>query len=78
MLRDEEEALAGEEARRGGHGTSEYWMLKDFLKSIEEGTTPPIDVHVAMDYTVPGIVAAQSVEQAGATLPVPDSRDWVA
>jgi len=72
-----ERLKVGEEARRGGHGTSEYWMLKDFLKSIEEGATPPIDVHVAMDYTVPGIVAAQSVEQAGATLPVPDSRDWV-
>ncbi len=72
-----ERLKVGEEARRGGHGTSEYWMLKDFLGSIEEGATAPIDVHVAMDNTEPGIEAAQSVEHAGATLPVPDSRDWV-
>ena len=67
----------GEEARRGGHGTSEYWMLKDFLKSIKEDSAPPIDVHIAMDYTVPGILAAQSADEGGATLPVPNSRHWV-
>jgi len=67
----------GEEARRGGHGTSEHWMLQDFLKSIEEGSAPPIDVHTAMDYSLPGVLAAQSAEQGGATLPVPDTRDWV-
>jgi len=67
----------GEEARRGGHGTSEYWMLQDFLKSIEEGSAPPIDVHTAMDYSLPGVLAAQSAEQGGAALAVPDTRDWV-
>ena len=66
----------GEKAKQGGHGNTEYWMLKDFLESVQKGTTSPIDVHVAMDYTVPGIVAAQSAEQEGTTLPVPDSRDW--
>ncbi len=67
----------GEEARRGGHGSSEYWMLQDFLKSIEEGSAPPIDVHTAMDYSLPGVLAAQSAEKGGAALTVPDTRDWV-
>jgi len=71
-----ERLAVGEEARRGGHGTSEYWMVQDFLRSIEEGSSPAIDVHMAMDYTVPGILAAQSAEQGGAMLPVPDSRSW--
>jgi predicted dehydrogenase len=71
-----ERLAVGPEARRGGHGTSEYWMLLDFLRSIREGTPPPIDVHVALDYTLPGILAAQSAAEGGATLPVPDSRDW--
>jgi len=72
-----ERLTVGEEARRGGHGTSEYWLLQDFIRSVTEGSVPPIDVHLAMDYTVPGIVAAQSAEQGGDALPVPDTRAWV-
>jgi len=71
-----ERLAVGPEARRGGHGTSEYWMLLDFLKSIREGTPPPIDVHTALDYTLPGVLAAQSAAEGGTTLAVPDSRDW--
>jgi predicted dehydrogenase len=72
-----ERLAVGPEARRGGHGTSEYWMLLDFLKSIRQGTRAPIDVDTALDYTLPGILAAESAAQGGATLAVPDSREWV-
>jgi hypothetical protein len=52
-------------------------MLQDFVTGIQAGTPSPIDVHAAMDYSLPGIVAAQSAEQHGAVLSVPDSRGWV-
>jgi predicted dehydrogenase len=69
-----ERLAVSDEARRGGHGTSEYWLLQDFLRSIREGTKPPIDAYRGLDYTVPGIVARQSAEQGGVLLPVPDFR----
>jgi predicted dehydrogenase len=62
------------EARTGGHGNSEYWMLKDFQDAVRGKIAPPIDVHRALDYTLPGIVALESAELRGAPLAVPDSR----
>lgn len=64
----------GDEARSGGHGTSEYWLLRDFLAACRGEAPPPIDVYTALDYTVPGIVAVESDRQGGAALPVPDFR----
>ena len=65
---------AGEEARAGGHGSSEYWMMKDFLGAIRGERDSPIDACRALDYTVPGICAIESVAQGGAAIPVPDFR----
>jgi predicted dehydrogenase len=69
-----ERLAVGAEARAGGHGTSEYWMLKDFLAVVRGEAPPPIDVFRALDYTVPGILAVESHRQGGASLPVPDFR----
>lgn len=65
----------GPEARAGGHGTSEYWLLKDFLAATRGEIAPPIDVYRALDYTAPGIVAIESHRQGGTALPVPDYRE---
>ena len=62
---------APEEARKGGHGTSEYYMIRDFLGALEEGRRPPIDVVRAMDFTVPGIVAHESAMKGGEWMDVP-------
>ncbi|MFA5645549.1 MAG: Gfo/Idh/MocA family oxidoreductase [Candidatus Ratteibacteria bacterium] len=62
---------APEEARSGGHGTSEYYMIRDFLASIVNDTTPPIDVLRATEWTIPGIIAHQSAMQNGKWLEVP-------
>jgi predicted dehydrogenase len=64
-----------EEARRGGHGATEYWMLKDFIESIQRQEPPAMDVHRGLDYTVPGLCAAESVGKGGAVIAVPDSRE---
>jgi predicted dehydrogenase len=65
-----------EEARLGGHGTSEYWMLKDFLAAARGEIAPPIDVYRALDYTIPGILAIPSAEAVGAPQEVPDPRGF--
>jgi len=62
---------APEEAKLGGHGTSEYYLVKDFLDSIENDTTPPIDIVKAMDMTVPGIIAHEAAMKGNVWLDVP-------
>jgi predicted dehydrogenase len=65
------------ESRLGGHGTSEYWLLPEFMAAVGGGGRSPIDVHRALDYTLPGICAIASAEAGGAPVEVPDSRQWV-
>lgn len=62
---------APEEAKGGGHGTSEYYMIRDFLKAVKNNINPPIDVVRAMDFTVPGIVAHESAMSDGNWREVP-------
>lgn len=62
---------APEEAKKGGHGTSEYFMLRDFIDAVKNNTRPPIDVIRALDFTVPGILAHQSALAGGKMMEVP-------
>jgi len=65
----------GEEASQGGHGTCEYWMMKDFLAAIRGEKAPAIDVYRGLDYTVPGLCALESMEKGGAVVGVPNFRE---
>ena len=69
-----ERIAAPPEASFGGHGTSEYWLLRDFLATVRGEMACPIDVHRAMDYTLPGIVALESALTNGTPVAVPDTR----
>lgn len=62
---------APEEAKKGGHGTSEYYMIRDFLAAIENDTEPPINVFRATEWTIPGIIAHQSAMENGKWFDVP-------
>ncbi len=62
------------EASIGGHGTSEYWMLRDFLATVRGEMASPIDIDRAMDYTLPGVVALESALTNGTPIAVPDTR----
>jgi predicted dehydrogenase len=62
------------EARLGGHGTSEYFMLKDFVDCIVNDTKPAIDIYDAMDFTVPGLCAHLSAENSGNPVDIPNFR----
>lgn len=66
------------EARLGGHGTSEYWMLKDFMAAVRGEIAPPIDIYTSLDYGIPGILALESVRALGAPVEVPDPRSFPA
>jgi len=62
---------APEEAKHGGHGTSEYYMIREFLDALEAEQRPPIDVMRSMDFTVPGIIAHESAMSDGNWRDVP-------
>jgi predicted dehydrogenase len=64
------------EARVGGHGTSEYWLLKAFAAAVRGEAPCPIDVDRALDYTLPGVCAVESAAAGGAPVAVVDSRRW--
>lgn len=65
---------ADEAAKSGGHGTSEFWMMQDFIAAVRGERPSPIDAARALDYSVPGICAQESVAQGGAAIRVPDFR----
>jgi hypothetical protein len=64
------------EAGSGGHGTSEYWLLQDFVAAVRGERPAPIDVYRALDYTLPCIYAVASAAAGGAPMEVPDPRAW--
>lgn len=65
-----------EEARRAGHGGGDYWEVQDFVAAIQEDREPPIDIDLAMDMTLPGLVSQQSIAQGSTWVAVPDPRNW--
>lgn len=64
------------EASLGGHGTSEYWMLRDFLAAVRGEQEIPIDVYRGLDYTLPGVVSIASAQGGGTPHVVPDPRQF--
>jgi hypothetical protein len=67
---------APSEAYGGGHGTIGYYLVGDFIDTLESGSLrPPIDVIRAMDMTVPGICAHEAAMSAGEWVDVP-AFEW--
>jgi hypothetical protein len=64
------------EALQAGHGGGDYFEVMDFVNAIRGSAPCPIDIHKAMDMTLPGLVSQQSIAKAGQWLVVPDSRQW--
>ncbi|NLE43864.1 MAG: Gfo/Idh/MocA family oxidoreductase [Chloroflexi bacterium] len=56
---------------KGGHGTAEYYLVREFLDALKEGIRPPIDVVRAMDFTLPGICAHESAMNDSKWVDVP-------
>ncbi|MGH2558654.1 MAG: Gfo/Idh/MocA family protein, partial [Thermomicrobiales bacterium] len=69
-----ERLAAPPEARHGGHGTSEYWLVGEFLAAVRGEVPVPIHVYRALDYTLPGVLAVTSAAANCAPQSVPDPR----
>lgn len=58
-----------------GHMASHQFLINDFCNAVYKHTLPTVNAWVAARYTVPGIVAYDSILQGGVTLDVPDFGD---
>jgi predicted dehydrogenase len=67
---------ATESIRAAGHGGGDYFEMLDFTEAVKGRKKPAIDIHDAMDMTLPGLVSQDSIRQNGRWLKVPDSRRW--
>ncbi len=63
------------EALEGGHGTCEYFMVRDFIDAVLANQQPVQDAVWGANITAPGIVAHELAKQGGAWLEVP-RFDW--
>lgn len=63
-----------EGATAGGHGTCEYFMLRDILDALRDDREPPIDTVKGLAMTLPGLCAHQSAAQGGRAMEIPDLR----
>jgi hypothetical protein len=64
----------GEEARRAGHGGGDFFVLEDFVNSIQTGQRPAIDVYDAVTWSSLAPLSVESVARGGAPVEVPDFR----
>jgi predicted dehydrogenase len=68
-------AVAASEAdKQMGHGGMDINLARHFTWALQQGRPLPIDVYRSIEYSLPGIIAAQSAALGGAPLPVPDLR----
>ncbi len=58
-----------------GHMASHQFLVDDFCKAAYYGTLPPVNAWQAARYTIPGIVAYESLKQDGVPMDVPDCGD---
>jgi len=65
------------EVAKAGHGGGDYWQARDFAQAVIERRQPEMDVHFALDITVPGLISEQSIALNGAPVRVPDFREYV-
>lgn len=55
----------------GGHGGSHGFLMNEFVEAILADRKPLVDISLALNLTVPGIVAHQSALKGGETLKIP-------
>ncbi len=67
-----EDAEDGAAAARTGHAGGDYYMFKDFLRCIETGEKPYLDVYAAVRMAAVGILAHRSLLEGGKPYDIPD------
>ncbi len=55
----------------GGHEGAEPFLTHEFIDALVNERRPAVDIHEALAYTVPGIIAHQSALKGGVQMKVP-------
>lgn len=55
----------------GGHGGSHGHLMNEFVTALLESRRPLVDIAMALNMTVPGVIAHQSALKGGETLEIP-------
>lgn len=55
-----------------GHGGSHTFLTHEFIDALARARRPAVDIHEALAYTAPGIVAQASALKGGVQMKVPD------
>ncbi len=58
----------------GGHGGSHGYLMNEFVTAILQDRTPLVDIIMALNLTVPGIVAHQSALKGGELMKIPQFK----
>ena len=58
----------------GGHGGSHGHLMNEFVTAILQDRRPLVDIALALNMTVPGIVAHQSALKNGELLKIPQFK----
>ncbi len=58
----------------GGHGGSHGYLMNDFVMAVLESRRPRVDVSMALNMTVAGVVAHQSALKGGEFLKIPQYK----
>jgi predicted dehydrogenase len=61
-------------AKQTGHSGGDFFVIKDFIDAIHNGTRPPIDVYDAVTWSSIVPISAESVRRGGIPVDVPDFR----
>jgi len=59
----------------GGHGGADVKMMRAFIDSIHNDTKPPIDVDLAINMSICGILAEKSAANGGSALDIPSAEE---
>lgn len=55
-----------------GHARADCVMVWDILKALRDGRKLPIDIDMAMNMTLPGILSKESIERGGEWIDIPN------
>ena len=58
----------------GGHGGSHGYLANEFILSLLQDRNPLVDIGMALNLTVAGIVAHQSAEKDGEWMKIPQYK----
>lgn len=55
-----------------GHEGAHHFLVDDFVKAVNNNVQPVVNAWTAARYTLPGIIAHDSMKRGGERLPIPD------